>query len=250
MKHTMKRQLWGLLVPLLILVAWWIYSASGSNLYFPPVPEVFETLRTSLLGDGFTRHVLPSLRNWFLGFLVGCLAAIVFGLLIGSSRALTHLTRVPVEFARALPPPALIPVAIALLGIGEQMKWGVIAFGVFFPVLLATIDGVKGVEGTLLDTARLYRIRGRWHVTRVILPAAAPQIVAGMKVSLSIALILMIVSEMVASVQGLGFFTLQAQRTFSYSEMWAGIILLGLIGFLANMIFEQLSRRTLYWVSQ
>lgn len=246
----MKKRFIGLLVPGIVLGIWWVYSTLADNLYFPSVGNILNTFANVWFGAGFFEHILPSLFNWILGYVLGAVAAILFGLWIGSSSILIQLTRVPVEFARALPPPALIPVAIAILGVGEEMKWGVIAFGAFFPILLATTDGVRGTEGGLIDTAKMYRIQGKWSWTRIVLPSAAPQIVAGMKVSLSISLLLMIVSEMVASVRGLGFFTLQAQRTFAYTEMWAGIILLGLIGFLANFIFEKISDRVLYWQPQ
>jgi ABC-type nitrate/sulfonate/bicarbonate transport system permease component len=152
-----------------------------------------------------------------------------------------------VEFLRAIPPPLLIPIAILVLGIGAQMKVAVIAAGCVWPILLNTIDGVRGTEPTLLETSRVYGV-GRWDILRsVVLPAASPRIFAGLRIALSLALILMVISEMQASTNGIGFFVLQAQRSFAIPEMWSGILLLGLLGYLINGGFALLERRLLRW---
>ena len=135
------------------------------------------------------------------------------------------------QFLRAIPAPALLPFAILVLGVGNSMKIFIIAFVCLWPVLLNTIDGVAGVDPTLRETARVYRIGARDRILRVMLPAAAPQIFAGMRTSLSLALILMVISEMVASTNGIGYFVLQSQRSFAIPEMWSGILLLGLLGY-------------------
>jgi ABC-type nitrate/sulfonate/bicarbonate transport system permease component len=103
------------------------------------------------------------------------------------------------------------------------------------------------VDPTLVDTGRVYRIPARDRLTHVVLPAAAPQIFAGMRTSLSLALILMVISEMVASSNGIGYFVLQSQRSFAIPEMWSGIILLGILGYAFNAIFLLLERRALAW---
>jgi ABC-type nitrate/sulfonate/bicarbonate transport system permease component len=112
---------------------------------------------------------------------------------------------------------------------------------------LNTIDGVAGVEPTLRETAEVYGIGWRDRVLRIILPAAAPQIFAGMRTSLSLALILMVISEMVASTNGIGYFVLQSQRSFAIAEMWSGILLLGILGYVLNALFVVVERRVLRW---
>jgi ABC-type nitrate/sulfonate/bicarbonate transport system permease component len=116
-----------------------------------------------------------------------------------------------------------------------------------WPVLLNTIDGVTGIDPTLRDTARVYGVKGPGLLRRIVLPAASPQIFAGMRTSLSLALILMVISEMVASTNGIGFFVLQSQRSFAIPEMWSGILLLGLLGYLLNVVFVLVERRVLAW---
>ncbi|HYY23828.1 MAG TPA: ABC transporter permease subunit, partial [Thermoleophilaceae bacterium] len=123
----------------------------------------------------------------------------------------------------------------------------IIALVCLFPVLLNTIDGVTGVDPTLRETTRVYGIGGGDRLWRVMLPAASPQIFAGMRISLSLALILMVISEMVASTNGIGYFVLQSQRTFAIPEMWSGIFLLGILGYVFNAGFILIERRVLRW---
>jgi ABC-type nitrate/sulfonate/bicarbonate transport system permease component len=152
-----------------------------------------------------------------------------------------------VEFLRAVPPPALLPFAILVMGVGNSMKIFIIAVVCVWPVLLNTIDGASGIDLTLEDTTRAYSIDRRDRLLRVVLPAAAPQIFAGIRLAVSLALILMVISEMVASTNGIGYFILQSQRTFAISEMWSGILLLGILGYLLNMAFVMIERRVLRW---
>jgi ABC-type nitrate/sulfonate/bicarbonate transport system permease component len=112
---------------------------------------------------------------------------------------------------------------------------------------LNTIDGVAGVDLTLTDTARAYGIRGLQRLRRVVLPWASPQIFAGMRTALSLALIVMVVSEMVASTNGVGYFVVQSQRSFAIPEMWSGIIMLGLLGYGLNLVFGLVEHRILRW---
>jgi ABC-type nitrate/sulfonate/bicarbonate transport system permease component len=169
------------------------------------------------------------------------------GIALGLSPVLRRATEPIVEFLRAIPAPALLPFALLVLGVGNGSKIFVIAFVCLWPVLLNAVDGVAGVDPTLVDTGRVYRIPGRDRLTHVVLPAAAPQIFAGMRTSLSLALILMVISEMVASSNGIGYFVLQSQRSFAIPEMWSGIILLGLLGYAFNAVFLLIERRVLAW---
>jgi ABC-type nitrate/sulfonate/bicarbonate transport system permease component len=127
------------------------------------------------------------------------------------------------------------------------MKVFIIALVCLFPVLLNAIDGVRSIDPTFAETSRVYGIGGIDRLRYLTLPAAMPQIFAGMRTSLSLALILMVISEMVASTNGIGYFVLQSQRQFAIPEMWAGILLLGLLGYLLNVVFLLVERRVLRW---
>jgi ABC-type nitrate/sulfonate/bicarbonate transport system permease component len=182
-----------------------------------------------------------------LGYSFAVIVAVVVGLVLGFSRRARLAAGPLVEFFRAIPPPALLPFGLLVLGVGTTMKVFLIAFVCLWPVLLNTIDGVMGVDPTLQETSRVYGISKRDHIRRVILPAATPQIFAGMRTSLSLALILMVISEMVASTNGIGRFTLESQRSFDIADMWSGILLLGILGYALNAVFILVERSVLRW---
>jgi ABC-type nitrate/sulfonate/bicarbonate transport system permease component len=234
-------------VPVLALVIWGIASSGSDTYYFPPLTDILETFADTWLFERVGSDVVPSLLRMGAGYAIAVVVAISAGLLLGMSRRARRAAAPIVEFLRAIPPPALLPFAILVIGVGNSMKVFIIAFVCIWPILLNTIDGVTGVDPTLRDTTRVYGIDGGDRVLRVMLPAAAPQIFAGMRTSLSLALILMVISEMVASTNGIGYFVLQSQRTFAIPEMWSGILLLGILGYTLNGIFVLIERRVLRW---
>jgi ABC-type nitrate/sulfonate/bicarbonate transport system permease component len=234
-------------VPVTVLLAWGVWSAGADNFFFPPLLDILRTFRETWLFARFPTDALPSLERMALGYGLALVLGIGGGLLLGSSRMVRDLVQPIVEFVRAIPPPLLIPVAVLAVGIGPAMKIVVIAAGCVWPILLNTIDGVRGVDPTLRDTARVYGLRGRDRLLGVVLPAASPRIFAGMRTALSLALILMVISEMEASTNGIGFFVLQSQRSFDIPEMWSGILLLGLLGYLINAGFMLVERYVLRW---
>jgi len=243
----MKRLLVEFTLPVVLLVLWGLLSAGSDTYYFPPLTDILETFNDTWLFERVGSDVVPSLTRLALGYFIACALAIALGLALGLSKPLRRATDPIVQFLRAIPPPALLPFGILVLGVGTSMKVFIIAFVCLWPVLLNTIDGVAGVEPTLRETARVYGIGRRDRLLRIILPAAAPQIFAGMRTALSLALILMVISEMVASSNGIGYFVLQAQRSFAIAEMWSGILLLGLLGYILNAVFILVERRVLRW---
>src|SRR5205823_176799 len=149
---------------------------------------------------------------------------------------------------RAMPPPALLPISIVLLrSIGNLQKVSFIAFFCLFPVLLNTIDGVRGIDPTLVDTARSFRIPRAQRIRSIVLPAAMPQIVAGMRNSLALAVIMMVLSEYFAATSGVGYVLLISKNTFQLGPMWAAIVLIGLLGYLLNALFLLAERWALAW---
>lgn len=236
-----------ILFPLGVVAAWWLWSERADSFFFPPLREIFEEFGELWVFERWGSDVLPSLRRIALGYSLAVLGALVVGVPLGLSPTARRMATPVVEFLRAIPPPALIPFAIVVIGVGDDMKIFIIAFVSTWPVLLNTIDGIGGIDPTLLDTARAYGIRGRERLRRIIIPAAMPQVFAGMRTALSLAVLLMVISEMVASTNGLGFFVLQAQRSFAIPEMWSGILLLGVLGYVLNLLFVLVERRVLAW---
>lgn len=195
----------------------------------------------------WTDSVAPSLVRLLVGWLLAVGIGVVAGTLVGLSAAIREMVDPVAAFLRSIPPPALLPLFIVLLGIGDGMKVAMIAFGVVWPILLNTADGVASVEPLQRETGRVYRIGFREELTRIILPSAAPKIFAGLRVSLSIAVILMVISEMVATVNGVGFELVQAQRAFRSLDVWATIVLLGLLGYTLNAILGAIEGHVLSW---
>jgi ABC-type nitrate/sulfonate/bicarbonate transport system permease component len=136
---------------------------------------------------------------------------------------------------------------LLLLGIGPEMKITLIAYGTVWPILLNTADGVRAVDPVIIDVASSYRVRRRDRLMYIVLPAASPQIVAGMRSALSIGITVIIFSEMVGSTNGIGFQILSAQRSFAVPDMWAGIVLLGILGYLLNLAFRGFELYLLRW---
>ncbi|MCQ9165181.1 MULTISPECIES: ABC transporter permease [unclassified Arthrobacter] len=236
-------------LPVVLIVWWWLASAGSRSLYFPPLSTILETLQHDWLGPGLTANLLPSLGKFLAGFLIAAACGIVFGLLIGMSRTLAAAVEPIVQFLRSLPPPVLLPIGILVFGIGAPMNIAIIAFGAVWPTLLNTIDGVRSLDSQVRDMSRSYRLTLGQRVRYIVVPNAGPQIFAGLRTTLQISIILIVVSEMVASVNGIGYYLLNSQQTFAVPQTWAGTLLLGALGYVANLLFLRIESRVLRWHS-
>jgi ABC-type nitrate/sulfonate/bicarbonate transport system permease component len=232
---------------LAIVALVWLYTNTNESYAVAPLGDVLDAFRATWLFDHVGSDVVPSLVRMTLGYGAAIAIGVVVGFLLGSYALLDALAAPVVNFLRAIPASALLPPAIVLLGIGSGMKIAVIAFVCCWPVLLNTRDGVRELDATMLASARVYGIAGLDRFRLVVLPAVAPRIFAGMRTSLSIAILLLVTSEMVASTNGIGYFVFQAQQQFAVEDMWAGVLLLGLLGFALNLAFGVVERRVLRW---
>jgi ABC-type nitrate/sulfonate/bicarbonate transport system permease component len=234
-------------LPLLLLTLWWFASARSSDLYFPSLRSILQQFRHDWLFEHVDSDLVPSLQVLGLGYLVAVVAGVVVGVALGLSRRAEQACRPLLEFLRAIPGVALLPVFIVLFGLGAEMKIVLIATGAVWPVLLNTTDGVRSVEPLLLDVAHAFRI-GRWQrLRRIVLPSAGPQIFAGARTALAIAVIVMVVGETVGSSGGIGYFLLNAERNFAITSMWATIFALGIVGYLLNVLFRIVEAGALRW---
>jgi ABC-type nitrate/sulfonate/bicarbonate transport system permease component len=235
-------------VPIAILGAWQLWTVRAKDPLFPRLSTILVEFREMWLFSQFGEHVVPSLERILLGFAFAVVVGIALGIPLGMSRW-TRLWAMPhIEWWRAMPPPALLPISVILLhSIDDRQKISFIAFFCLFPILLNTMDGVRGIDPTLIDTARSYGIGRLERIWRLVLPAAMPQIAAGMRTSLSLAVIIMVVSEYFASTSGVGYVLLISKNTFQLAPMWAAIVLIGLLGYLLNLLFILVERRVLAW---
>jgi ABC-type nitrate/sulfonate/bicarbonate transport system permease component len=235
-------------VPLAMLAAWQLWTVHAADPLFPRLSTILVQFRDMWLFSQFRLHVVPSLIRIGAGFGIAVVLGIVIGIPLGLSRWGRLVAMPHIEWWRAMPPPALLPISIALLhSIGDRQKIAFIAFFCVFPILLNTIDGVRSLDPTLIDTARSYGVRGTERIRRVVLPAALPQIFAGMRTSLSLAVIMMVLTEYFSSTSGVGYVLLISKNTFQLAPMWAAIVLIGLLGYLLNLLLIVVERRVLAW---
>jgi len=236
-----------LALPVLLFAAWWVASAGSTDFYWPSLSSILAAFGRTWTWDRVQADVLPSLGRLLAGYLLAVVLGVALGAVIGSVRWVRALVEPLLEFLRAIPPPVLVPIVILLSGIGDRTKILVIVSGCVWPVLLNTVEGVRGRDEVLSDTCRTYGITGLLRLRHLVLRAASPQIVTGARQALPIAIILMVISEMMAANEGLGFTVVQFQRGFQIPEMWSGVLLLGLIGIVLSLLFRAAERGLLGW---
>ncbi len=234
-------------LPLVLVVLWWVLSARYPTTYSPALSEIVALFRKLWLFEHARTDLAPSLVNLAFGYSVALIVGVGLGTVLGLAPRLSTALWPTLEFVRAIPGVALLPIFVILLGVGPSMKVTLIAVGAVWPILLNTIDGVRSVEPTLRDVAACFRIPLLTRLRYIVLPAAGPQIFSGARISLSIAVILIVVSEMVGANGGIGYFVRAAERSFAIPEMWSGIIMLGLLGYVLNTLFRIVEAHVLEW---
>jgi ABC-type nitrate/sulfonate/bicarbonate transport system permease component len=234
---------------LVLLALWEIAAASGKmpSMSFPRMSAVLATWWELIVSGELFGELVPSLWRMFAGYFIGVALGVVLGLLMGYFRVFYSLLEPITEVLRPIPSPAYLPIVILFLGIDDEMKIFMIGFASFFPVLLNTYSGVRSVDPIQLQTARTFGVTGWKLLWQIVLPSASPYIFTGMRVSLAVGLIVMVISEMVAASSGIGYFILSAQRGFKIREMFAGVITLALVGYVLNRLFVAIENRVLAW---
>jgi ABC-type nitrate/sulfonate/bicarbonate transport system permease component len=237
----------GWLVVALLLLFWQLYAKSAQELFLPTFTSAASATWHLVTQSTLTSDVLPSVGRFAAGYAIGCAIGVAIGAPLGYLRALDPWVRPVLEFLRAMPAAAILPLALLLLGTGGGMRVTVIAFGACWPVLLNAVDGARDVDPVLIETGKINGL-GRYAVLRqIVLPASLPQIFAGLRTALGIALIVMVLSEMYGASSGLGYFILTAQRRFEVPETYGGVLVLGIIGWLFSVLFARVERRALAW---
>ena len=249
MRRLLHSRLLGVAFIAALLVLWEVSSARGwvSSLSWPRMSAVLATLWDLAFSGELLKELAPSMWRMAAGYFIGVGLGVLVGLLMGASRLVYYVLEPLTEILRPIPSPAYVPIAILFLGIDDEMKIFMIAFSTFFPVLLNTYSGVRSVDPVQLQTARTFGVKGSKLLWQIVLPSAAPYIFTGMRVSLAIALIVMVISEMVAASNGIGYFVLAAQRGFQIREMFAGVVTLAVIGYTLNRIFLAIENWALAW---
>ncbi|MFI5550221.1 ABC transporter permease [Streptomyces sp. NPDC051738] len=247
MTRVLLRLVFVFALPALLVTVWWVASAGSTDVYWPPLRTILEAFPDVWTAARLREDVLPSVLRLAGGYALAAVVGVAVGTVIGSYRRVRAVCEPVLEFLRAVPPPVLVPVIMLFAGIGDTMKVTVIASGCVWPILLNTVEGVRAVDPVMAETARSYGVTGVARLRHLVLRSASPQIFAGLRQALSIGIILMVISEMFAASNGLGFTIVQFQRGFAIPDMWTGILVLGLLGFVLSVVFQLVERRVLGW---
>lgn len=256
LSHAVRHR-FAALAPGLAFMVFWVAMleiaarAGWVNRVFSPFPSEIAVRLGHVLGSpAFLEGLGSTVGLLAAGYLLACAAGILLGLAMGYHRPTYALLEPTLELLRPIPKPALLPPLILLLGLGAAMKITIVFLGALFPVLINTIQGVRTVDPVLIDVARTFRSGHLRTVFRVILPASLPMILSGMRVSLGLGLILVILAEMLTGSQGLGAQLVDAQRAFRVQEMYAWTVVLAVLGLALALLYDALERRLIFWSSR
>lgn len=246
-----------LIVPGVILLAWiWLSRTETGGLFVADPQEAFSRVLSDFfstdaarlfLGEATYDHLLPSLYRALAGLFLAIVLGVGVGIALGISPVLTAMFHPLIHLGRSLPSPALLGVFFFLFGTGDSPKIFLITFSVVWPILFNTIDGVHSVGLTRMQTATVFKVSRRHVLTGIVLPGAAPKIFAGIRISLSLSLIVMIISELQKSQNGLGYLLISMQRSWDYTGYWSVLIMLAILGVTLNLFFLAIERRVLAW---
>jgi ABC-type nitrate/sulfonate/bicarbonate transport system permease component len=252
-----SRRWWYRLAVLVAAVGVWeLWARAKGSPFFPPPSTIVATMHqlwfsgpaTHLfLTPDATSNILPSLGRVLAGLAIAIVAGGGLGIALGRSAAAAGFLDPLLQFARALPAVTLVPVFIALFRIGTQMEVATIAFGTVWPILLNTADGARHLDPVQVETARAFRLPGWQRLTTLIIPAALPKFFAGLRLSIALALILMVFAELAGSSNGIGYEMNNAQSAFNMTWLWATLLLIAILGNLLNGLELAVQHRVLAW---
>lgn len=245
--RSMALQLW---LPVALVAVLFAATANSTSLYFPPFSEVLVALKDALTVGLLWDHFLFSLWNVLAGLAIAIVVGVTLGIVIGEIPALRIASQPVLDYIRATPMVAFTPVIILTFGIGRSPKIFLIALAAMWPILLNTIAGVRGISPAIRETARAYRIGPLLRLRKVLFAGALPQIFAGIRISLAVAVVMMIVSEIYGSPEGLGFFILTSGSSFMVKDTWAGTLLIGVFGYAMTLILLVIEHYALGWYQQ
>jgi ABC-type nitrate/sulfonate/bicarbonate transport system permease component len=238
---------------IIALAGLWELSVAVELIDSPTLPGFSQVALAfwKLFEDGTLAEVLGStLARLAAGYVLASAMGIILGMVMGYFAVVHRLLEPLVEFLRPIPSPAYIPIAILFFGIGDTMKVLVIAFAAFFPVLINTIAGIRTIDPVLRQTGYTLGLSTWQSIVKISVPNAMVSIMTGLRISIAIALIVTVISEMVAGNSGIGFFIISSQQAFRIPELYAAVVALGVVGYCLNAAFVALERRTLRWAGQ
>ena len=214
---------------------------------FPPVTEIFGRLWELAQTREFWLTVGRTMRAWLVAMVVAAAIAVPLGMLIGANRVGYQASKLTIDFLRPIPSVALIPLLVLIYGTRPTLKITLAVIGAVFPLLFQSMYGVRDVDPVARDTARSFGL-GPWQRIRtVVLPTCGPFLLTGLRISSSIALILVVTGEYIVGIPGIGQATFLAQNSAAYASMYAWVVTAGIVGLVLNAGFQFAERRILFW---
>ena len=236
-------------VPILLILVWQIASKTGllQSRILPAPTAVLSAFWTLLMSGELWQHVKVSAGRALMGLLVGGGLGLILGLLNGSSKIASTLLDTTLQMIRNIPALALIPLVILWFGIDESAKLFLVAIGVFFPIYINTYHGIRSVDPQLIEMGKSYGLT-RWQLYKeIILPSAMPSILVGLRFSLGLVWVLLIVAETISAQAGIGYMTMNAREFLQTDIVLVGILLYALLGKLADVFAQALEKYLLRW---
>jgi len=236
-----------LFTPIALIALWWWRSSGSKAPYFPPLSAIVSDFRAIYIWHGLRTDVAYSLGHFAVGFAFGVSLGFVTGVVLGLSARVRRNVAPVTEFFRAMPIVAIIPIGLVMVGPGLILEAGLIALGSTWAVMLNTADGVRGVDPIVVETARSYGLTRAQQLRTIIVPAAMPQVLAGVRVAVGLGVTVMIVANMFVSTEGLGAQVAIAQETFQIKDAWAGILMIAIVGIAITAVYTVIHNRLLAW---
>jgi sulfonate transport system permease protein len=239
----------GSIIPILLLIAWEVAAKAGMLApHLLPAPSVILEKICSMFADGsLYGHVSITLTRVFLGFAIGTAAAVVFGAVVGYAKIAEQLFDPMLQAFRAIPSLAWVPLFILWMGIGEPSKITLIAVGVFFPVYLNIVAGIQGVDRKLIEVGKIYQLSPVQLTKRIILPAALPSFITGMRSGLGLGWMFVVAAELMGASEGLGYLLVVGQNTYSPDTVIASILLFAVLGKMTDALLKWIEYHSLKW---
>lgn len=236
--------------PLLFLVLWELLARTGIlNVRFFPAPTtVIAQFRYELGSHGTLQYdTYVTVRRILIGFVVGAVPGVVIGLGMGFIRPLRLLIDPIVSVLYPIPKSAIMPLLLLIFGFGETPKWVLVALGVFFPVVMNCMSGVRGIQGVYVDVAKNYGASTLQYLRFVAMPGALPLLLSGLRLGVGQGLIMVVVAEMVGAHEGLGYMINHAWDLQSVKTMYVGLFVIGFIGIVTSLVLAELEQKLVPW---
>ena len=235
--------------PSVLLVLWELCTRSGllDERFFPAPSTIFYHLFFVSPEEGILTDILYSVYRIAVGYMIGCSVGMFLGVGMGLSRLLRSIFYPLIIVTYPIPKIAILPLIMLIFGIGDLSKIVVVAIGSFFLVLMNTLHGVDSLARIYHDVATVYKIGRRHFIFKIVIPGSLPAIFTGLKLAIGYSLVIVVAAEFSGADKGIGFLIWQSWETFSIKSMYAGIFVLGVLGFLFSYTLDVLERKLVPW---